>query len=1421
MNEDDENSELRFEFVWSGQTFDTLGQAEAAMRGSGEPIRQQLVQTGKTSVLLDGMTIQYEYRIRHIQRVPIGPPRYFINGSCPFPWCGSEAGSRQAFIARESLSYCNVSLTPTGNWIPSGYGYTGADPGQIYEVAKRSHAENKNYKFWDYETETWDCRGPRPERTIINNQWTPISDCPPEYTAYTIGNGPNHAFCKPVNDVVDFITMRPIALACPKVVGNPIGICTGVKKQDETDFVSKTLSFRRHYNSGLHANVSVSIAPGWTHTYSAHLVLIRNSTIPVFAFRPSGEIVQLKAGTGSSNWKAVNGETYQVNRIGLEYSLKRPDGHTEQYSSQGKLLKVFSPSGQVIHTLSYNLRGLLASVVDGNSRQITFHYNPSERIDRITDTAGNDYRYEYDSVGNLIVVHYPDQSTRRYHYEGQYLHHLTGITDETGNRYATFSYDTRGRATLTEHANGVDRHLVTYEIDGNSRSTDAAGKESTYEYVRIHGFPRLNNEQDASGTRTTRYDDNGYVISRIDVSGSETSYARDSYGREIERTEAFGTSNARIVSTTWHSNLGRPVSVVESGRTTSHTYDASGNRLTETITDTATDKVRTTTWTYNDFDQVLTIDGPRMDVNDVTTYTYDSFGNLATVTNALGHLTQYPSYDAHGNPLEIIDPNGIVTKLAYDLRQRLVSRTVAFGTPSATTTLFDYDLAGQLEKTTLPNGSWISYEYDAAHRMTAIEDSAGNCIDYVLDAMGNRIEEAVTGPGGVVFNETFRDYNTLNRLVSEYGPEGSTVSYGYDAEGKRTTVTDAANNVTTSRYDALDRLFETVDALSGVTSYAYDARDNLTQVVDPRGVTTGYTYNGFNELVETDSPDAGITSYTYDKAGNRISQTDARSITTSFTYDALNRLTFIDYPGTDQDITYIYDGGASGCANCIGRLTRIDDETGYTTYSYDARGNLVNKLSVVETATGQQFLPVGYGYDSADKLTSLSYPSGDLVQYQRDAHGRVTGLTLTKADGAPVNLATNIQHAPFGPVTALTFGNGIAESRSFDQEGRISRIQSTALDLRYTWSTTGNITAITDNLDAARTQSFDYDALYRLTDASGIYGDLVYGYDAVGNRETLTATPPSGIPETTTYTYATTSNRLATITDASGTTIYQYDANGNTTDNGDHAFAYDNRNRLATADATNQYGHNALGQRVIKTTSTGTVLFVYDEAGHLLGEYDDLGNPIRQYVWLNDRPVAMLKKNGATTDVYYIHSDHLNTSQAVTDENQTVVWKADYKPFGEAEPTVTTLDMPLRFPGQIFDSETNLHYNYFRSYDSSIGRYAQSDPIGLLGGINLYEYAAGRPTGMFDALGLSPSCSCSVVCASLPVTAMTFCSKTTICIDECNNEKRTRRYGWYVWGNKGFNIVGFYSCDEFPGSVPDSPNVIPGNGGNSRSSTQI
>ncbi|MFZ3174227.1 MAG: RHS repeat-associated core domain-containing protein, partial [Thiobacillus sp.] len=173
--------------------------------------------------------------------------------------------------------------------------------------------------------------------------------------------------------------------------------------------------------------------------------------------------------------------------------------------------------------------------------------------------------------------------------------------------------------------------------------------------------------------------------------------------------------------------------------------------------------------------------------------------------------------------------------------------------------------------------------------------------------------------------------------------------------------------------------------------------------------------------------------------------------------------------------------------------------------------------------------------------------------------------------------------------------------------------------------------------------------------------------------------------------------------------------------------------------------YNALGQRVSKTG----LRFVYDESGHLLGEYDPRGNLVQELVWLDDMPVASLRpdaRGGRTVEVFHIHPDHLGTPRQITDSADRIVWRWDTAdPFGNAladdnpddgKGKKSRFEFNLRFPGQYFDGETGLHYNYFRDYEPGTGRYVQSDPIGLAGGMNLYAYVGGNPVSFTDPSGL-------------------------------------------------------------------------------------
>ena len=301
-------------------------------------------------------------------------------------------------------------------------------------------------------------------------------------------------------------------------------------------------------------------------------------------------------------------------------------------------------------------------------------------------------------------------------------------------------------------------------------------------------------------------------------------------------------------------------------------------------------------------------------------------------------------------------------------------------------------------------------------------------------------------------------------------------------------------------------------------------------MTDPEGLTTSYVYNGFDEVTTETSPDTGTTIYTYDDASNLSTETDARGITATYSYDALNRLTGISYPDSAENINYFYDEGIYG----VGRLSCITDASGSTEYGYDGRGNIT---SVTQTVTDQSCTQ-SYSYNGANRLIGMTYPSGRSVSYSYDDSGRVSEIDSSGGDEGAETLANTIDRLPFGPIESLTLGNGIARSRSYDRDYRITNLtDGNVLIKGLGYSPVDNITAITDSVDSDLTQLFTYDELDRLDFATGNYGEDTYTYDGIGNRQSFTRDG-----QTDTYGYNSGGHRLQSVNGQS----YQHDAVGNT-----------------------------------------------------------------------------------------------------------------------------------------------------------------------------------------------------------------------------------------------------------------------------------
>ena len=622
-------------------------------------------------------------------------------------------------------------------------------------------------------------------------------------------------------------------------------------------------------------------------------------------------------------------------------------------------------------------------------------------------------------------------------------------------------------------------------------------------------------------------------------------------------------------------------------------------------------------------------------------------------------------------------------------------------------------------------------------------------------------------------------------------PTLGTTTTAYDAE--YTTVTDPAGKKRRSLLDGLGRLVR-VDEPTGspgalgatgspsqATSYSYNALDNLTRVTQGTQTRT-FVYDSLSRLTSASNPESGTIAYSYDNNGNLTQRTDARSVVTAYSYDRLDRLTGRSYSYTGSEtavnlettrVDYAYDRCGSYTR---GRLCSVTAKKGATQVSrtaynrYDALGRV---LESTQTTEGQAYT-MAYAYDRAGNLTRQRYPSDRVVDYVYDGAGRIagakTGIDGWYAGGTGDNA---VEYEPHGGVKQLLLGNGLWEQRRYN-----ARLQPTQIGLGTT-KATGSLTAtgptptaglllldysygtasnngnvLSQRIRAGtlnQTQSYTYDELNRLKTAreagSGTGWSQTYGYDRYGNRRVTGGADHGSNPALTPQMEIdidTGSNRLAGI---KGMNRLGYDWAGNlTADWAGRSLTYDGDNRMVSfdtegTDSDTTYSYDGEGRRVKKVVGGAITVYVYNAAGQLVAEYT---NPWRQ-----------------ETGTRYLTTDHLGSTRVVTGEDQGVLSRHDYLPFGEeigaalgnrnqasgvTGYTASRLDGPTqKFTGQERDGESQLDYFGARYFGGAGGRFTSVDP-GNAGAAptdpqswNGYSYALNNPLRYTDPFGQWPS----------------------------------------------------------------------------------
>lgn len=312
----------------------------------------------------------------------------------------------------------------------------------------------------------------------------------------------------------------------------------------------------------------------------------RNNTKLITLTRSDGTVFKFRQQLGI--WVNLENVPVKLTNITTGWQYTDLDNTVALYNVDGKITSSTTIQGRTT-TYSYHKNGSLDTVTDPNGRSLVFTYDSSNLITSVTTPQGI-ISYRYDENNNLEYVDYSDGTTRQYHYENiNYPHHLTGITDEKGKRFASWAYHPDGKVASSEHAGGAEKVTFVYNANGTTTVNGALGEIRTYHFTIQNGALRVSNitgdECRTCGNgymKERTYDSNGYLSSYTDWQGNITTYTHDATGLELSRTEASGTPEARTITTEWHSDYRLPIKVTHAGKVTDYSYDSQGRLLSQT-----------------------------------------------------------------------------------------------------------------------------------------------------------------------------------------------------------------------------------------------------------------------------------------------------------------------------------------------------------------------------------------------------------------------------------------------------------------------------------------------------------------------------------------------------------------------------------------------------------------------------------------------------------------------------------------------------------------------------------------------------------------------------------------------------------------------------------------------------------------------
>ncbi len=891
---------------------------------------------------------------------------------------------------------------------------------------------------------------------------------------------------------------------------------------------------------------------------------------------------------------------------------------------------------------------------------------------------------------------------------------------------------------------------MTYDSSGNLlSSSDPLGKTRRFEYDAGGNATTL---VDSLGNTSHKiYDSNNRLISSVDPLGNSTSYAYDLKGNTIQIVDAVGA-----VTRANYDDRGSLVSIVDPlGFSTAYSYTDSGF-----------------------------LDGLTLPNGNISTMAVDKLGNVTSDTvsihTATGSVVAHWAYqyNANGDLVKIVAPDGAVSSLGYDATGQLINSKDAMGNTTALqwsadgqqsgaswsglgTVSLSFDAAGRNIASKLPGDRSVQYTYDDAGQKTSTTLPDGTKIANVYDADG-RVVSTNNGP----YSGGSREYDAAGRIIRIVSPDGAATRYEYDAAGRLIAEIDALDQRAEYVYDKAGRIVSSKIPSGQLLSRTYDLAGNLTSktdlngglwkyewspsglplsVTDPVGQKFTFQPNGHGTIDRVIDPLGRVSQYTYDLLGHLVAFRSPVGTTYSTIYDELGRVQqTTDGAGRTISNTYTADGRIS---------SRNAGPNEIESYGYDSSNQLVQVQSPQGTmtivrdvmgrlskVTGINEFPVTYQRDELGRSTAVSTSAGNTLRTLSDG-GRLVA-TMDPSGGI-----TSTTYDALGRAIRVEFANGSSDERTYDALGRTTNIiykSSTGTVLRswnYTRNDSGQILAIDDS-NGQRTE-YLFDGLGRLhrerVVTGGVMSDTTYSYDAVGNVTQVTDSHDARAFTVDANDQLQDDGRWSYSWNGAGLMVSR--TNGMQTEH----FEYDSQNRLIRFVRT---GPNAttvaysydFGGLLARRSEGGTIInYVWDQSSalpQLLEERDGQGSLIRRYE--SDGANITRYRDGAG-NAFILIQDHLGSIKQVVDNAGNMVANLTYSAFGQSTGSNPS---SIGYTNGLTDSVTGMVFLRTRWYMPDAARYitpdsAPSNPTNSQSNWNRYSYVGNDPINRYDPTGQS------------------------------------------------------------------------------------